>query len=168
METERTPTGLRFTRWMLNSLPPPTYVKAAGFTGRIDRCQRFEFIAPGAILQWTSADEAGAYADGQVENSRLKFRLFHFLTPETDTSCFYFWSSANGYRPNDPAATDQLFAEIGAAFTEDQAMVEAQQARLGERGEGALVDITSDAARIHMRRTIERLEHAEAPPLAAE
>ena len=60
METERTPLGLRFTRWMLNSLPPPTYVKAVGFEGRIDRCQRFEFVAPGSVLQWTGADEAGA------------------------------------------------------------------------------------------------------------
>ncbi len=33
METERTPLGLRFTRWMLNSVPPPTYVKAVGFEG---------------------------------------------------------------------------------------------------------------------------------------
>ena len=168
METERTPTGLRFTRWMPNSLPPPTYVKAAGFTGRIDRCQRFEFIAPGAILQWSSADEAGAYANGQVDDSRLKFRLFHFLTPETDTSCFYFWSTANGYRLDDPSATTQLFAEIGAAFEEDRTVVEAQQARMSELGEDALVDITTDAACIHMRRTIERLAQTEPTPLAAE
>ena len=31
MQTERTPLGLKFTRWMLNSVPPPTYVKAVGF-----------------------------------------------------------------------------------------------------------------------------------------
>ena len=59
MQTERTPLGLKFTRWMLNSVPPPTYVKAVGFEGRIDRCQRFEFIAPGSVLQWTGAAEVG-------------------------------------------------------------------------------------------------------------
>jgi vanillate O-demethylase monooxygenase subunit len=31
MEVERTPLGVKYTRWMLNSLPPPTYVKAVGF-----------------------------------------------------------------------------------------------------------------------------------------
>ena len=36
-------------------------------------------------------------------------------------------------------------------------MVEAQQARLSELGEAALVDIASDSARLHMRRTMERL-----------
>lgn len=161
METERTPLGLRFTRWMLNSVPPPTYVRAVGFTGRIDRAQRFEFIAPGTILQWTGAAEAGAFRGNDTSASTLKFRLFHGLTPETETSCFYFWSAANGFRPQDPAATEQLFAEIGAAFAEDKAVVEAQQARLDEFGEDALVDITTDAARIHMRRTMERLLAAD-------
>jgi hypothetical protein len=36
-------------------------------------------------------------------------------------------------------------------------VVEAQQARLSELGEAALVDIASDAVRLHMRRTMERL-----------
>jgi len=37
MKTVRTSTGLKFTRWMRNSLPPPSYVKAAGFQ---DGCYR--------------------------------------------------------------------------------------------------------------------------------
>jgi vanillate O-demethylase monooxygenase subunit len=168
MDTVRTPRGLKFTRWMLNSLPPPTYIKAVGFQDRIDRAQMFEFIAPGSIVQLSAADEAGAYRDGDVSNSKLQFRLFHGLTPETDTSCFYFWSTANGFRPNDPAATEQLFREIGAAFQEDLTVVEGQQARLSELGEASLVDIANDAARLHMRRTMERIASEDAPALAAE
>jgi vanillate O-demethylase monooxygenase subunit len=59
MKTVRTSTGLKFTRWMRNSLPPPSYVKAGGFQGRVDRCQEFEFVAPNTILQWTGATDAG-------------------------------------------------------------------------------------------------------------
>src|SRR5437763_222467 len=92
MKTTRTPRGLKFTRWMKNSVPPPSYVKAAGFTGRVDRCQEFEFIAPSTVLQWTGATDAGSdYADPQ-RDFRFQFRLFHGLTPETETSCFYFRS----------------------------------------------------------------------------
>jgi len=69
MKTVRTPTGLKFTRWMRNSSPPPSYVKAAGFQGRIDRCQEFEFVAPSTILQWTGATDAGQGTD--VEAARL-------------------------------------------------------------------------------------------------
>ena len=167
MDVVRTPLGLKFTRWMLNSQPPPTYTRAVGFQGRIDRVQMFEFIAPGAILQFSGADEAGAYAHGLTDDSKLQFRLFHGLTPETETTCFYFWSTANGFRPGDPAATEGLFNEIAGAFNEDRIVVETQQARLSELGEAALVDIATDTARLHMRRTVDRLIAAEAQALAA-
>jgi phenylpropionate dioxygenase-like ring-hydroxylating dioxygenase large terminal subunit len=166
MKTVRTPTGVKFTRWMRNSLPPPSYVKAAGFAGRIDRLQSFEFVAPSTILQWTGATDAGSGRD--PDDFEFKFRLFHGLTPETETSCFYFWSAANGYRQNEPAATEQLYGEIAVAFLEDQAMVEAQQARLGEFGEGGLVDIASDATRMTMRRHVDRMIAAERQLQAAE
>ena len=169
MQTERTPLGLKFTRWMLNSVPPPTHVKAVGFQGRIDRCQRFEFIAPVHCRIEPGAAEAGAYREGDTSGSPLEFRLFHGLTPETDTSCFYFWSAANGFRQDEPAATEQFFAQVAAAFLEDKAVVEGQQLRLTELGETALVDIATDAARLHMRRTVERLLEEEARmELAAE
>ena len=168
METVRTNLGLKFTRWMLNSIPPPTYTRAAKFDGRIDRAQMFEFIAPGSILQLSAAGDAGAYANGLTERSKIQFRLFHGLTPETDTTCFYFWSTANGFRPEEPAVTEQLFNEIAAAFLEDKAVVEGQQARLVERGEQDLVDIATDAARLHMRRTVDRLLAEDAQSLAAE
>ena len=99
----------------------------------------------------------------------MEIRLFHGLTPETDTSCFYFWSAANGFRQDEPAATEQLFAQVAAAFLEDKTVVEGQQLRLTELGEAALVDIATDAARLHMRRTVERLLEEEARmELAAE
>lgn len=168
MKTVRTPTGLKFTRWMRNSLPPPSYVRAAGFKGRVDRVQEFEFVAPATILQWTGATDAGTATADPQRDFRFQFRLFHGLTPETETSCFYFWSAANGYRQNEPEATEQLFQEIAPTFVEDRVMVEAQQARLCEFGEAGLVDIASDAARMHMRRTVERMIADEQRALAAE
>jgi vanillate O-demethylase monooxygenase subunit len=167
MKTSRTPNGLKFTRWMKNSVPPPSYVKAAGFTGRVDRWQEFEFVAPSSVLQWTGAADAGAGAPEGRPDGGFQFRLFHGLTPETETSCFYFWSVANGYRQNDPAATEQLYQEIAPTFVEDRVMVEAQQARLSEFGEAGLVDIASDATRMQMRRILERLIAAD-QQLAAE
>jgi phenylpropionate dioxygenase-like ring-hydroxylating dioxygenase large terminal subunit len=166
MKTVRTPTGVKFTRWMRNSLPPPSYVKAAGFKGRIDRLQVFEYVAPATVLQWTGATDAGSGKD--PDDFEFKFRLFHGLTPETDTSCFYFWSAANGYRQDEPATTEQLFGEIAFAFREDAAMVEAQQARLSELGEDGLIDIASDATRMTMRRHVDRMIAAERQQQAAE
>jgi len=167
MKTVRTPTGLKFTRWMRHSLPPPSYVKAAGFKGRVDRCQEFEFVAPNTVLQWTGATDASIATDNPQRDFRFQFRLFHGLTPETETSCFYFWSAANGYRQNDPEATEQLYREIAPTFLEDKEMVEAQQKRPDELGEQGLVDIASDANRTQMRRMVERLIVGEQSAVAA-
>jgi vanillate O-demethylase monooxygenase subunit len=168
MKTVRTPTGIKFTRWMRNSVPPPTYVKAAGFKGRVDRWQEFEWVAPSAILQWTGAADVGTGAYEGNREGGFQFRLFHGLTPETETSCFYFWSVANGYRQDDPEATEQLYREIAPTFIEDKEMVEAQQARMSEFGEGGLVDIASDANRMTMRRFLERMIAEETGARAAE
>ena len=130
------------------------------FTGRVDRFQEFEYVAPSTILQWTGADDVGSPKAG-TQDCPFQFRLFHGLTPETETSCFYFWSIANGYRQNDPSATEQLYREIAPTFIEDKEMVEFQQERLTEFGEHGLTDIASDANRVHMRRLVERLIETE-------
>jgi vanillate O-demethylase monooxygenase subunit len=166
MKVMRTPTGVKFTRWMKNSPPPPSYVKAAGFQGRIDRLQAFEFVAPATVLQWTGATDAGSGIE--PDDFPFKFRLFHGLTPETETTCFYFWSAANGYAQHEPEATELLFGQIASAFLEDAAMVQAQQERLSEFGEGGLVDIASDSIRMTMRRRVEQMIAAEQQQQAAE
>ena len=90
MRTVRTPNGVRFERWMLDSTPPPTYVKTVGFKGKVDRWQEVEFVAPNAVLQWNGAIDAGtgALRDWQYSSPRencFSFRLFHGITPETET-----------------------------------------------------------------------------------
>ena len=162
MRTVRTPNGVRFERWMLNSVPPPTYVKTVGFKGNVDRWQELEFVAPNSVIQWNGAIDAGTgeLRDWQYDKPRedcFSFRLFHGITPETETSSYYFWSSANGYQQDDPSATEKLFEEIARTFDQDKAVLEAQQQRLTEIPDGPLVEIHGDAARIHARRAIDRL-----------
>jgi phenylpropionate dioxygenase-like ring-hydroxylating dioxygenase large terminal subunit len=163
MDTQPTETGLKFTRWMLDTAPPPTYRKGAPqLADRIDRWQEFEFIAPAAVLQWTGAVDAntGAYDRGMREGG-FSLRIFHGLTPATETTCWYFWSGSNGYRQNDPQATTDLFNELETAFKEDVRIVGLQQARLSELGDAALINIVADGARVHMRRVIDKLAARE-------
>jgi phenylpropionate dioxygenase-like ring-hydroxylating dioxygenase large terminal subunit len=156
MDTSTTARGITMTRWLLNSLPPPTYRKAVPeLPERIDRWQEFEYIAPGVVLQYTGAVGATANArNGGSREGGFALRIFHGITPETETTCYYFWSAANGYRQNEPVATAELFKEIDEAFTEDKVVVELQQQRLQEFGEDELVQIRSDRARMSMRRSL--------------
>ena len=114
------------------------------------------------MLQWNGAIDAGTGALDNWQYSRprencFSFRLFHGITPETENSSYYFWSSANGYSQDDPRATQTLFDEIARTFEQDKAILEAQQERLLELPDGPLVEIHGDAARIHARRAIDRM-----------
>jgi phenylpropionate dioxygenase-like ring-hydroxylating dioxygenase large terminal subunit len=162
-KTEMSPTdrGLRFVRWMLNSVPPPTFSKALHFGGMVDRWQEFEYVAPSHILQYSGAKDAGTGAYEGQRRGGVEVRLIHALTPETDTSCHYFWAVANGFKQEDPATTQALFDDLSFAFNEDKEFVEAQQKRISELGENWMTAISADNARLHMRRTVNRLLDAE-------
>jgi vanillate O-demethylase monooxygenase subunit len=99
METVPTPDGVKFTRWMLNCIPPGIYSKAVPFKGRVDRWQEFEYVAPSCILQFTGALDVGmgAYEKGNRDGG-FGLRIFYGITPETEHTCWFFWSAANGYR----------------------------------------------------------------------
>lgn len=163
MDVTKTDDSIKYVRWMLNSVPPPTYLAAVPFEGRVDRWQEFEFSPPSNVLQWSGAVDAGTGArEHGNRTGGFSLRIFHGLTPETENTCFYFYAPANGYRPEDEAATAALMDHISEAFLEDKLICEGQQARLDELGDGALVDIVSDATRVQLRRIVRRMAEAEA------
>ena len=162
METTPTPNGVKFVRWMLNCIPPGLYASAVKFNGRVDRWQEFEYVAPSCILQFTGALDVGkgAYKSG-VREGGFGLRIFYGITPETEDTTWFFWSTANGYRQNESDATEQLFHAIEVAFKEDETVLEAQNETLRRLRDRPLVNINSDAARIHARLALERKISAE-------
>ena len=164
MDVKRTEKGVHFIRWMLGITPPPTYVKGAGFPPgtKVDRWQDFEFVAPASVIQWTGALPVGRGAEqNRDQPGGFSLRMYHGGTPETEHSCHYFWSGANGYRQNEPAATEQLYNELAATFQEDIAFLETQYARVMADPARPLVDIKHDSARVAMRRTVEHMIREE-------
>ena len=163
MKVTPSDTGLHFIRWLMDVVPPPSFLKAAPFKGNVDRWMEFEYVAPAAIVQWSGALDVGREArQHRDQDGGFSARLFHGLTPETETTSHYFWSTSNGYRQDEPAATATLFNEIAHAFNEDKIVIERQQISLTQHGELGLVDIVSDVARVHMRRIAERMSAADA------
>jgi vanillate O-demethylase monooxygenase subunit len=156
-----TPRGCHFIRWMLNSDPPPTYVKGANFTGKVDRWQEFEYIAPGVVVQWSGALQVGKGAQADRNKDGFHLRIFHAATPETDNTFFYFWSTANGYRQHDPQATEDMYNEIYPTFIEDKVIMEAQQTRIDLDPARELVGIRADTALATARVALGRMLAAE-------
>ena len=164
---EETEQGCVFYRWMMDSPAPPTYVKAVGFEGTIDRWHRFEYVAPATVIQNNGAIDAGKGARENRDQPGLHFQLLHHATPETETSFHYFFSTANGYRQDDPAATQQMFDEIYPTFLEDKSIMEAQQDRIDREPERELVPIKGDKALFAARKALHRMIEAERDEVAA-
>jgi len=158
MKTETTNRGVKFISWMLNSKPPATFMRTHGFTKNVDRWRDFEFVAPGAVIQFAGAQEIGNRAyEYNILNVGYMLRRFHCFTPETDTTTHYFSSVGNGHQPQDYQATEALFHEIDTTVREDIEMAEAQQKELQRQGEDDLIAIKSDATRIAVRRYVGRM-----------
>jgi vanillate O-demethylase monooxygenase subunit len=155
--------GVHFIRWLRNSVPPPTYVRAVGFKGRVDRWQDFDFVAPSAVLQFTGALDvgAGAYEKGKRDGG-FALRIFHGMTPETEHTAHYFWSAAHGYRRDEPAVTAGIFQEIETAFRQDEFVLKEQYARVRAFPDRNLIDVRADAARVQGRRVLDRLIREDA------
>ena len=171
MKVKRTDMGVHYIRWMLDITPPPTYVRAAGFGDgvTVDRWQDFEYMVPASVIQWTGALEVGCGAEeNRAQPGGFSLRIYHGATPETENSCFYFWTAANGYRQDEPQATETLYQEIADTFLEDLEFLEAQQSALEANPERTLLNMKSDEARVQARRAFDRMLKAEQAPLAAE
>jgi len=153
METSDTPTGVRFARLMLDAAPPPGYAQRYGFTGKIDRWEEFEYVAPGSVLQFTGAVDAGDYHKG-IRHGYHHLRAIHTFAPETERTCFYFYSFIDGFH-GAGAATNTVMAEP-AVLREDANLVEQQQLRLEGYDMERLTAIPSDVARVHMGRFLRR------------
>lgn len=161
METTRTATGCKFIRWMMDSIPPPSYVKACGFKGKIDRWLQFEYVVPGVVLQYTGAIDAGRNARENRNQPGFHAHLFHAITPETETSSFYIWSGANGFRTDEPAVTDLLYHQLKPTFVEDIEVMNHQQQRIDLDPFRPLLAIRSDNAVTHARRAFRAAYEAE-------
>jgi vanillate O-demethylase monooxygenase subunit len=153
MKTERTERGVKFARWLHDSVPPPTYAKAVDYPGRIDRWQEEELIVPGAIIQFSGGVDVSQRAfDGGSREGGFAMRVFHGIVPETENSCHYFFSVSNGFRQNEPAVTELIFNQVAVTLDEDVVICESQQARTLQYPDTRFVDLRSDEARVIYRR----------------
>lgn len=166
-QTTRSDTGVKVTRWMMNSVPPPAYTAGHKFnTPTVDRWMEIDFFPPAVVRIHTGAKDVGTGAREGNREGGLAFRGLNLQTPETETSTHYFWSGARTYSPDEPEARNKLLTSLPATFAEDKVVVEAQQASLDRQGGVPLVMIASDAGLVHARKLVAAMIEKEAKATA--
>ena len=153
VKTEREGDHVRVRRFLLDSPPPPTYVRAVGFQGRIDRWMEIDF-APGVVRIYTGANDAGRGVDEAGRMDTFGARVFNGITPETAHSTHYFWSAAHNFRIDEPAVTEAFYQEVVATFAEDKVVMEAQYRRMRQYPDAPRIDIASDTGGVQARRVM--------------
>ena len=166
------------TRWMKDIVPPPFWAgqirHARGYAGKVDRWQIIRFEAPCSVTIDVGVAEAGSGAqpvDGQPgDRSRgVNGFVLNTVTPETDTTCHYFWAFARNYAIGEQRLTHELREGVAGIFREDETVLEAQQIAIAEHPGHRFYNLNIDAGSMWMRRLIDRMlaAEAQAAPAAA-
>ncbi|MFZ4288182.1 Rieske 2Fe-2S domain-containing protein [Variovorax sp. HJSM1_2] len=158
---------VKVVRYMPGSTPPPTYKAAWPFGDTCDRWQEIEF-EPSHLSIWTGAIEPGRASMDDPGRGGLHLRGFHGITPETETSCHYFWSMASNRHPDMPETIGKVLQQIEFTFDEDRGVIEDQYKNMLEFGERATwMDIHCDAGANRARRILKKLVEQNSEAVAA-
>lgn len=127
-EVTRIDEGLKITRWDYDSEMSPNHKRVAGFAGKVDRWQIYEWHPPGFLRMDAGSAPVGSGApEGRRVPESIQFRHTSVQTPETESTTHYFFCQARNFKLDDEAMTDAIFADVQKAFGEDRAVIEAQQ-----------------------------------------
>lgn len=148
---------VRAHRDILNCEPPPFYVKATGFSSRIDRWHTTIYTPPGFCVIENGSMPAGSdKEEARAKGITRERRVLNLVTPETETSSHYFWAIARSYNLDDAELTEYIRTEIVKTFNEDKVLLEAQQERLkGVTYTNFPVTLRADAGAVQGRRLLD-------------
>jgi len=162
---ERTAT---VTRWMENIEAPPFWAgqirQARGYTGPVDRWQIIRFEAPCTVAIDVGVAPTGTGAlprDGGDRSHGVNGMVLNTITPETATSCHYFWAFVRNHRITEQRLTTEIREGVSHIFREDEIILEAQQKAIEAHPGKLFYNLNIDAGSMWARRKLERMIAAE-------
>jgi vanillate O-demethylase monooxygenase subunit len=150
------------SRFMTHIMPPPFWQAALRGNGLrddvpCDRWQICRFTPPSHVLIEVGVAHAGHGGYDAPPDKKASSIVVDFITPETDTSIWYFWGMARNFNVEDPALTETIRNGQAKIFAEDLAILEAQQRNLHEQPNRHLMRLNIDMGGFESRRILERL-----------
>ncbi|MDR6677760.1 aromatic ring-hydroxylating dioxygenase subunit alpha [Pseudomonas oryzihabitans] len=150
------------SRHMENIPAPPFWRMALRGNGLaddvpVDRWQICRFTPPSHVMIEVGvahAGHGGYHAPAAVKAASV---VVDFITPETETSIWYFWGMARNFKPQDAELTASIREGQGKIFSEDLEMLERQQQNLLRYPERGLLKLNIDAGGVQSRQIIDRL-----------
>ncbi len=157
------------SRFMHNISAPPFWQMAMRMNGlptdqAVDRWQICHFTPPSHVMIEVGVALAGQGGHAAPAVAKASAVVVDFITPETETTIWYFWGMARHFKPHDASLTTQIREGQLRIFAEDRAMLELQQRNHLLHPERNLLKLNIDAGGVRARRMIERWMASEVMP----
>jgi phenylpropionate dioxygenase-like ring-hydroxylating dioxygenase large terminal subunit len=156
---ERGADFVRGTRIARNLVATPR-LQSMGVTSNIDTFKVMTFHPPAHVTLEITQTEANL-AEGATPRFSYRAYILNSMTPETPTSCHYFWRNARDWQIEDAKLTEFLCAATARAFAEDKEMLEATQRIIDLNPDRREIDFNSDIGGLQARRIVDQLLAAE-------
>lgn len=174
VHSDRTATVIR---WMNGIEPPPFWAKNLGKPGAlVDRWQIIRFEAPSIVSGDVGVAPVGTGAPEGDRSQGVNGFFLAAITPETETTCHYFWNFVRTFGTDDEALTKGINVahanpEKKGLYDQDVFVLEAQQKAIDDNPRMPFYNMNIDAGALWARRLIDRMlaeEGAPAHPFTAE
>ena len=157
------------TRWMEGIDAPPFWSAQLQRPGKVDRWQIIHFEAPSTIAIDVGVAVAGTGARDGDRSQGVNGFVLNTMTPETDSTCHYFWAFVRNWDLGNQAWTHKLREAVAGVFREDEVILEAQQKAIEANPDHVFYNLNIDAGSMWARRLIDRMiDREQAVRLAAE
>jgi vanillate O-demethylase monooxygenase subunit len=150
------------SRFMENIMAPPFWKLALRGNGLaddvpVDRWQICRFTAPSHVMIEVGVAHAGNGGYNAEPRFKASSIVVDFITPETETSHWYFWGMARNFKPDDEALTATIREGQGKIFSEDMEMLELQQKNLLANPQRRLLMLNIDAGGVQSRKILDKI-----------
>lgn len=148
-------------RYMENIQPPPFWQAALIGNGldpnqACDRWQVCHFYPPGQVMIEVGVAHAGNGGQQAGPEHRVSGVVVDLITPETDTTCHYFWGMARDFNVADQKLTEDIRINQGKIFAEDLEVLEEQQKNILAFPDRRLTTLNTDSGGAFARQVIQQ------------
>ena len=150
------------SRFMNNIMPPPFWKMALRGNHLaddvpVDRWQICRFTPPSSVMIEVGVAHVGKGGYDAPADSKAYSVVVDFITPETETSIWYFWGMARKFNPQDQALTASIREGQRKIFSEDLEMLERQQKNILAHPERALLMLNIDTGGVQSRKLLDKM-----------
>ena len=142
---------------MIDIDAPPFWRSQLGRPGNVDRWQIIHFEAPATIAIDVGVALHGTGAPQGDRAQGVNGFVLNTITPETDTTCHYFWAFCRNYDLGNQRRTHELREGVSRIFAQDEDILEAQQKAIEDNPGREFYNLNIDGGAMWARRITDNM-----------